>query len=388
MNIGVFFGSRNPEHDVSIITGEFIISELRKLGHNVVPVYISKEGYWYISDEIGFLKFFRSAKLNFKDYGKLYLDLEHSQGKLVFKKKGFFPKQYNVDLAFPAFHGAYGEDGTIQGMFEIFDVPYVGCGVVSSAIAMDKVLTKLFYQRFQIPTTDFLYFDIEDWGKEKQKILQDCASRLGWPVFVKPATLGSSIGIARVENNGDLEMAIEVAFKYCRMVLVEKTVQNLKDLTCAVIGNSNPRPSLIQQSAFKDQLFSYADKYLNEGGAQLGNAASNIIIPADVPEKITKEIRELSVKIFKLFRCSGTARVDFLYDDKEQKYYANEINTLPGTLYHHLWKASRLEMSALLGELIDLAVEKHKDKSNFISSFQSDILRYANSAKLKIKGDG
>ena len=386
MNIGVFFGSRSPEHDVSIITGEFIISELKKLGHNISAVYIGKDGQWYCNEELDSFKFFKEqGELHLKNYNKIFLDLEKSKGKIVLKEKGAFGKEYIFDLAFPAFHGSYGEDGTIQGLFEIFNVPYVGCDVASSAITMDKILTKQFYKELGIPTVDFIYFDHLDWQKDRNAIIQKSITELSWPVFVKPPKFGSSIGINKATNKNELEAAIEVALHYGNRVLIEKGVANLKDLTCALLGNENPKVSLVQESLFTDEIFSYEDKYIVEGGTQLGNATSNLVIPANIPENITKEIQELSIKIFKELGCSGTSRVDFLYDQVAKKLYSTEVNTLPGTLYNHLWKASGIEMKDLLSELISLALEKNKKANGLVKTFQSNILEFANSVKLKIK---
>ena len=397
MNIGVFFGSRSPEHEVSIITGELIISELKKLGHTVVPVYLSKEGKWFVSEELGTLKFFTGGGLEEREkYGKIFLDIESSKDKLVFKKngstkltiKGLKRKEYIIDLAFPAFHGRNGEDGTIQGLFEIFNVPYVGCDVASSAITMDKVLTKLLCERFGIPTADFIYFEAGDWIMRKTEFLDNAEKKLGWPVFVKPARLGSSIGIAKAKDKKELEFAIEVALKYDDKVLVEKAIENLADITCCVIGGANPKASLIQEAVFGSDLFSYEDKYLEDGGAQLGNAKQKLVIPADIGAELTEKIRMLSVEIFKKFGCSGIARIDFLLDRKSGKHYVTEINTLPGTLYHHLWKASGLEIGELIKELIKTAEVRHKKKELLINSFESDLLKFANSVKLNMKNEG
>ena len=401
MNIGVFFGSRSPEHEVSIITGELIISELKKLGHTVVPVYLSKEGKWFVSEELGALKFFtgglalRSLGEGGENYGKIYLDIESSKGKMVFRKngstkltiKGFKRKEYIIDLAFPAFHGRNGEDGTIQGLFEIFNVPYVGCDVTSSAITMDKVLTKLLCERFGIPTADFIYFDLSEWNIRKSELLDNAEKELDWPVFVKPARLGSSIGIAKAKDKKELEFAIEVALKYDDKVLVEKAVENLADITCCVMGGESPKASLIQEAVFGSDLFSYEDKYLEDGGAQLGNAKQKLVIPADIGAELTEEIRRLSVEVFKKFGCSGIARVDFLLDRKSGQYYVGEINTLPGTLYHHLWKASGMEIGEVIKELIKTAEVRHKKKELLINSFESDLLKFANSVKLNMKND-
>ncbi|MDO8664363.1 MAG: D-alanine--D-alanine ligase family protein [Candidatus Liptonbacteria bacterium] len=392
MNIGVFFGSRSPEHDVSIITGELIISELKKLGHTVVPVYLDKNGRWFVSEELGALKFFTGGPARagggtekMENYGKVYLDIEASKRELVFKKKGFGGKEYVVDLAFPAFHGRNGEDGTIQGLFEIFNVPYVGCDVASSAITMDKVITKLLCERFGIPTADFIYFESGEWDTQKSQLLDNAERKLSWPMFVKPARLGSSIGITKAKNSKELEFAIEVALKYDDKVLVEKAVENLADITCCVIGSESPKVSLLQEAVFGSDLFSYEDKYLEDGGAQLGNAKQKLVIPADIGAQLTEEIRRSSAEIFKRFGCSGIARVDFLLDRKSGKYYVSEINTLPGTLYHHLWKASGVEIGALIKELIKTAEERYKKKERLINSFESDLLKFAGSIKLKMK---
>ncbi len=383
MNIGVFFGSRSPEHDVSIITGEFIISGLKKLNYNITPVYLDKQGRWFLGEELDKLSFFKDGG----DLNKLkpyYLDLEKSVGKMVFKQKGLLGKEIEIDLAFPAFHGQNGEDGTIQGLFELCNISYVGCDVASSAIAMDKVLTKEFYLAHNIPTTKFVNFLADEFKNNKEKILQKITD-LKYPLFIKPARLGSSIGITKAKDKSELEQAIEVAMHYENKILVEEGVENLMDVTCAVLGNENPKASVLQESLFGDDLFSYEDKYLEEGGAQLGNAEDKLKIPARLDENITKQTQELAIKIFKLFGCSGTTRVDFLYNKQENKMYANEINTLPGTLYHHLWKKSGVEFEELLEQLIKLAQEKYKVKKDLTSSFESKILDQANSLKLKQK---
>lgn len=387
-NIGVFFGSKSPEHDISIITGQLIMSGLKGLGYPVIPVYLSKKGEWLLGEELGILKTFTDPqkKISAKELGRYYLDLENSVGKLVFKKKGLGGRAVQIDLAFPAFHGRFGEDGTIQGLFEIFGLPYVGCDVTSSALTMDKILTKQFYQGQGIATTNFMFYDRPAWLTRKSEILNKVQKKLQWPVFVKPARLGSSIGVAKAKTMKDLEFAIEVALQYDERFLVEESIEDLMDVTVAVLGNENPRASLLQESVFTDELFSYEEKYLKEGGAQLGKAVSNIVIPARLDAVTTQEIQNAGIKIFQLFGCSGIARVDFLYDKKTRKIYANEVNTLPGTLYHHLWEKSGVNLGELLQELLRLAWERHLAKKKSISTFNSELLRRLHSAKLRTKG--
>jgi D-alanine-D-alanine ligase len=387
MNVGVFFGGKSPEHDVSIITGQLVISELRKMKYEVTPVYFGKDGEWYISEELGNLKFFEDENKEKKlvEAEKYELDLEASNNKLVFKKKGLLGKTVEIDLAFPAFHGSNGEDGTIQGMFELFNIPYVGCDVPSSAIAYDKILTKIFYKSLDIPTTKFLDFSKSDWWNDKNGILNKIKVTLKFPLFIKPPKLGSSIGISKAKNDQELEFGIEVALHYGEKVLVEEGVGNLADITCCIIGNEKPTASLIQESVFESELFNFDEKYLKDGGAQLGNNQDGIIIPARLNDETTKNIQEMAKKIYLSVGCSGIARVDFLYDKVAKELFANEINPMPGTVYHHLWKASGLELNELLQKLLDFSKERHAEKNKIKFTFDSDVLKFANSVKLKIK---
>ncbi len=383
MTIGVFFGSRSPEHDVSIITGQLIISGLKKLGYSVVPVYLDKQGRWLLGEELGELKSFTTSKIDLDKFQNYNLDLEESRGKLVFKKKGLGGKTVTVDLAFPAFHGSNGEDGTIQGLFEIFSIPYVGCDVASSAVTMHKTLTKLMLKASDIPTAEFKNYTKSDWDRDHNKILAEVESTLAFPVIIKPPLLGSSIGIVKAASRTELEQGIETAFFYGNEILVEDCVENLMDITCAVLGNSEPQASLLQESAISQDILSYQDKYLTDGGTQLGKSASGMIIPARIDEDTTKSIQETAIRAFKALRCSGIARVDFLFDRQAKKFFVSEINTLPGTLYHHLWAQSGIELDSLLKKLIELAAEAHEQKNRYATVFESDLLKMAGGIKLR-----
>ncbi|MFA4930788.1 MAG: D-alanine--D-alanine ligase family protein [Patescibacteria group bacterium] len=383
--IGVFFGSRSPEHDVSIITAQLIISALKGMNKEVVPVYLSKKGEWYVGDEMGEIGFFtrEGVEDRLENLGGYFLDLS-IVGKMRLVKTGLFKKLIDIDLAFPSFHGLNGEDGTAQGLFELIGLPYVGCDVAASALTMDKVLTKMIYRSAGFPTVEFVYFTGHEWKANQTDILVECQGKLGWPLIIKPARLGSSIGITKVKDRDSLLQAIEVALHYDDKVIVERCIEDLMDITCAVLGDGeNIVSSLIQESTFASELFTYEEKYLKEGGSQLGKAESKIIIPARLDVKTTDEIRQMSAQIFKLFGCAGIARVDFLYDRANNKYYANEINTLPGTLYHHLWKKSGVSLEELLSELIDLAKKRQINKAKITSVFESSILQKMKGSKVK-----
>lgn len=386
-NIGVFFGSGSVEHDISIITANLIINGLKGLGYSVTPVYITKQGKWMLGEELSNLKLFSDPNKKAEDessFAEYYIDLEESVGKMVFKKKGIFGKSITIDLAFPALHGTYGEDGTIQGLFEMFGLPYVGCGVPASSIAMDKVLTKQMYIVNNIPTTKFIHFFKKDWDEDKNKVINSVKQTLKFPVFIKPVHLGSSIGIGKVKDEKELEQKIEVAMYYDHKVIVEEAVENLMDVTCCVIGNNSPKASLLQESVYTEDLFDFNDKYISDGGAQTGKAQNKMVIPARVDTQLTKKIQDTAVQVYKAVECTGIARVDFLLDKQTKMFYANEINPLPGTLYHHLWKASGVELNELLKLLIQFAEEKYKEKRSVNFSFESSVLKGFGGGKGKL----
>ena len=383
-NIGVFFGSGSPEHDISIITGELIVAGLKGLNYSVTPVYITKTGKWMLGEELGDLKLFTDPNNKIEDnkkYYEYYLDLEESVGKMVFRRKGLMSRIITIDLAFPALHGSYGEDGKIQGLFEMFGVPYVGCEVPASAIAMDKALTKQMMLVNNIPTAKFIVFTKREWQEQSQN-LKSKILNLKWPVFVKPVHLGSSIGISKVKDKDgkDLENKIEVALHYDDKVLVEEAVENMMDVTCCVIGNEDLRASELQESVFASDLFDFEAKYI-EGG-QLGKGQNSFIIPARLDAQITLAIKETAKQVFRILGCTGIARVDFLFDKQAKKFYANEVNPLPGTLYHHLWKASGLELDQLLQELIKFAEERYEKKRQVNYTFESSVLKNLRGNKL------
>jgi D-alanine-D-alanine ligase len=386
MNIGVFFGSGSVEHDISIITAEMIIAGLKGLNFQVTPVYITKTGRWMLGEELGNLKMFSDPNRKVEEqeqYQEYFLDMQESVGKMVFKKKGIMGKEIIIDLAFPALHGTYGEDGTIQGLFEMFGIPYVGCGVPASAISMDKALTKIMMRDAGIPTTKFVYFYKADWEKDKAAVIQNIKNNLIWPVMVKPAHLGSSIGIGKAKDDKELEQKVEVAAYYDNKIVVEEMVEDLMDVTCCLIGNENPRASELQESLYSLDLFSFEDKYLKDGGAQTGKSQRSVVIPARLSAETAKAVKDTAEKVYKLLECSGIARVDFLINRGKNEFFANEVNPLPGTLYHHLWQASGVELPELLKELIRFAKENHEEKRQVNFSFESSVLTRLNGSKFK-----
>lgn len=380
LNIGVFFGSRSPEHDVSIITAQLVIGALKQSDkYNVVPVYIGKKGKWFISDKLGDIGFFRKSEFEkeLDKTGDFLLDLDASKGFLKFQQKRKMFSRSNsiiIDVAFPAFHGSFGEDGTIQGLFEILNVPYAGCGVLASALAMDKIMSRKILEKEGFLVVDNFWFHKDEFEKRnKEEIFKEIEQKLPYPLFVKPNRLGSSIGISLVNNQKELDFAIEVVFQFDDKVIVEEAVQNLIEVNCAVIGNDDLTVSLPEQPSYKQEFQTFEEKYLTKGGTIKKGAKKNII-PAPLPKEKLEEIQNLSKKAYRLIGCSGISRVDFLVDSKTMDIYINELNTLPGTLQFHLWEASGMTKLELANKLISFALERFNKNKKNIYTFGSNLL--------------
>lgn len=386
--IGVFFGGQSPEHEISVITGEFVIAELQKKGLKVVPVYVGKKGNWYSSDEIGKLSFFKGDyEAILSKQTEYFLDIPASQKKLVLKEqKAFGAKSITIDFAFPTFHGMYGEDGTAQGLYEFFRVPYAGCGVYTSSVAIDKGITKKTLSQLGVNTTKFVVLEKQNYNAESA--LAEIKSKLGMPLFVKPARAGSSIGISKVKSYETLSDALDLAFHYDSKIVVENSVENIVDLTCAALRhNETVIASEIQESKFASDLFDFSGKYLEDGGAQTGNATSNLVIPASVNPEITMEVKRITKMLFEELHANGTMRVDFLLNKETGELYANEINTLPGTLYHHLWDKTGIKIGEVLDAMITDGMNRWNLTDRMAVNFKTDVLNAANSMKLQHKKD-
>lgn len=389
--VGVVFGGKSPEHDVSIITGMLVVSGLRKLDIPVVPIYIGTDGAWCCGNELFETEFLKSVHT-----ADLYplqgwtVDTRHRRPVLTLTKRPtFFTRRQRktIDIVFPAMHGPFGEDGTLQGLCEFLGVPYTGCGVLGSSVAMNKVLTKRFFQANGTQTTPFVHFTKTQWSDNKQAELTRVVDALTFPLFVKPANGGSSIGISRVASRDALEHAIVTALAYDTECIVENAVVAVRDVTCCVreLPDGTLQPSLLQESQFtSSDFFSYEEKYLEGNRKQAGTQGSekHIQIPAQVPDSATKQMQELACTIFGDLRLSGIGRVDFLYDTKNDVVYANEINPLPGTLYHHLWKATGVDLQTVLSDLLLVALRSNEERTAKGTYFASPILTSIHGNKL------
>ena len=378
-NIGVIFGGRSVEHEVSVITGMQIIENMDKSKYNPIPIYITKDGK-FLSGES--LKNFKSYKdQDFHDGVEVFFKPEYGNKNLYYVKhnpKKLFKAEYDsvevyekIDAIFFALHGTFGEDGCTQGLFELMGMPYTGCGVMSAAVGMDKVIMRKVFESEDIPMTKYKYFYREEL-KNLKGLIEKCKD-LNFPLFVKPANLGSSIGISRVENALDLSKALEVAAHYDRKIIVEEAVVNPREINVAVLGYEDDlRVSAAEEPlGFKD-LLKYEDKYVSGSkGAKSSQKHQNKKLPAELKPELEKEIKELAKKAFSAIDGAGVARIDFLVDG--DKAYVNEINTLPGSIAFYLYEVDGLMIKDLITRLIELGKERHSERAANNYSIDSNL---------------
>lgn len=373
--IAVIFGGRSAEHDVSIITAHTpIIQSLLATGQfNVLPIYIAKDGSWYSDVAMNDLGYFRQGNIEDKLQKQKKVQLSFDGGLNVVLP-GLFSKMVHVDVVFPAMHGTFGEDGSLMGLLRMAGVPFVGCDLFASAVAMDKVLTKQVIVAEGIPVVPYVWFTKHDWETNK-KVLTEKISELPYPLFVKPVHLGSSIGITKVKKKSELENAIEVALHYDDKVLVEEGVENLIEVTLPIMGNDELRVAGIERALNKTEFFDFNDKYLS-GGKKTGSAQERYSeIPANIDADLAKCVEDLGKRTYRALGCSGVARVDMLIEGAARRVYVNEVNTLPGSLYHHNWKAVGVSGVELVTKLVALAEERFDARQNITYTFNSDILK-------------
>lgn len=376
--VGVIFGGRSVEHDVSIITAHIpIIQSLKASGQfDVWPIYIAKNGSWYSHPAMGNLEFFKRSDFDKYLAKQKKIQLLFDRGlKIVWP--AVISKIVNIDIVFPAMHGTFGEDGSLMGLLRMANVPFVGCDLSASAVCMDKALTKQILCSQAIPIVPYVWFTKADWEADKFKIEQKIAE-LKWPLFVKPVHLGSSIAVSKVRKQSELENAIEVAFHYDDKVLVEESIENLIEATLPIIGYKKLQLAQIERPLNKTEFFNFSDKYLSENkkGAGVNNEYSEI--PANIDKNLAEQIKELGIKVYRILGCFGISRIDFLIDGSSEKIYVNEVNTLPGSLYYHNWRKSGVSAVELVTKLIALAEERFISQRNIVYTFQSDILKKAN----------
>lgn len=396
IKVGVFFGGKSVEHEISVITMSQAISSLNPDKYEIVPIYISKQGVMYTGEDLLDLYSFKDMDVLLKRCYKVCVVNDGKGVKVMRCPAPFIGRRVlnTIDVAFPIVHGTNVEDGTMAGFLNLLDIPYVGPDIMASSIGMDKILMKKVLKESGLPVVDYVSFFSMEYIKDEEKIQKEIKEKLRFPVIVKPGNLGSSVGIKKANNESELVEAIEFAMEFSDRIIVENAVENLKEINCSVIGNIvDSETSVCEEPFFSDEILSYADKYMGgsksnkgvgiKGGAKgiagakaggKGMAVSDKKLPADISDEKRDEIQKLTKETFKVLGCSGVARVDFLMDKKTENVYVNEINTIPGALSYYLWEATGKSFEKELDELIDIALKRHREREKLTFSYNQNIL--------------
>jgi D-alanine-D-alanine ligase len=381
LRVGVLYGGRSGEHEVSLASAASVFANLDRTRYEPVPIRIEKDGRWALADKPPAVMIagdvIEQARLEAarpaREGREVHFVARPSEETILSIDR---PRRTNgdlpaatvtglaLDVIFPMLHGPYGEDGTIQGLLELANVPYVGAGVLASAVGMDKAAMKVQFAGRGLPLCPYRVVLRHEWRADAGKVGADLENALQYPMFVKPANLGSSVGISKVKTNADLAPAMELAGSFDRKIVVEAAVPNAREIECAVLGNDDPEASVPGEIIPSREFYDYEAKYLDEG--------SKAVIPADLPKKVADLVRRLSIEAFKAIDAAGMSRVDFLLERGSNKLFVNEVNTIPGfttiSMFAKLWAASGVEYPALLDRLIALAVQRHAEKQQLRTS--------------------
>jgi D-alanine-D-alanine ligase len=372
IKVGVIFGGPSVEHEVSVISAIQAMNNIDIDKYDIVPIYITKEGTWYTGNILKDIENYKNMDI-IKKYAKKVSLIRNDNRFILQKVRGLFREVDDIDVAFPIVHGYGVEDGTLAGYLSTIGIPYVGSNTLGGAIAQDKVVMKQVFAATKLPIVDYTWFYDSEYNLNHTQILKD-VKKIGYPVIVKPASLGSSVGISYVKDADELDKSIKDAIQYDNKIVVEKAVPNLLEVNCSVVGNYEFQDtSAIEEVMSHNDFLTYADKYEGKGKTK-GMASASRIIPANISEDMTKKVEEISKSAFKAVNLSGVARIDFLINNKTKEIYINEINSIPGSLSFYLWTPKGKKYSQLLDELITLAIKDYKNKENKVNSFDTNLL--------------
>ena len=366
--VAVLFGSRSVEHEVSIVKAMQIFESIDRDKYEVIPVYIDKQGKWNVGKDLDKLESYKNLELVSKNKLVEFRMPSRVEENSLLPVSSFLRGSLKIDVVFPAIHGTYGEDGTLQGMLELAGIPYVGCGVTASAVGMDKVIQKALFEKEGMATVRYWWFTRVEWIEKKRKLIEEIEKKLGYPVCVKPANLGSSVGINMAKNRNELEWAVDVAKEFDRKILVEEGLVGIDEINVSVMGVDKLEVSVCEQPIKGGKVLTYEDKYM-KGGKTKGMASLSRLVPAPIEPRLTKKIQQYALTAFRAVGGSGISRIDFLVDIKKEKVYINEINTLPGSLAFYLWEKSGYPFPRLLDKLIDFAFERFEKNKQTQFSF-------------------
>lgn len=389
LNLAVIFGGKSVEHEISIISALQAIAAVNRQKYNLVPIYISKQGIWHTGDKLLKLKNYQDLDTLLNKTYKISIDQNDSAHKIYYTSFPLYKRSIKIDVVLPIIHGSFGEDGGLQGILNAMNIPYVGCGTLASAIAMDKITTKALMRNVGINVLDYLDFYSSNWINSKIQVITQIKSKFSFPLIVKPSNLGSSIGVTIANNDQQLEDAMDLAARMSQRIMVEPKIVNLREINCAVLGDRDGvEISACEEPIRSDQILSYEDKYARgkktgkmPGGIKTGAnhvengmASAERKIPADLSKEMENTIKEMAEKAFISLDCNGVARIDFLLNHSNNEIYLCELNTIPGSLSFYLWEPLGKGFSSLIDDLIYLALKRHREDNNLIQSYAKNIL--------------
>lgn len=393
IKVGVIFGGESVEHEVSIISAIQAMHKMDKEKYDIIPIYITKDREWYTGEVLKDIETFKDMNL-LKKYAKNVV-LYFKKGRFVLQSKGFLKREVNdIDLAFPIVHGTNVEDGVLQGYLQSIGIPFVGSDIYASVVGQDKVYMKQIFKQEELPITSYVWFYDSEYLEDSDKILSKIEKELTYPVIVKPATLGSSVGINRAKNKEELQEALEDAIRYDNKIVVEEMVENLTEVNISVLGNyQHATVSEIEEVIPTKDFLTYEDKYIGTGSKKgskykcsKGMVSTNRLIPASIDDKLKEEVRRVAIQANRALGSSGVSRIDFLVDNKKKKVYINEVNSIPGSLAFYLWEPLNKDYTELLDDMINIAIKDYKKRISKVHSFDSNILSGYTGGSKGLKG--
>ena len=375
-NVGVFFGGRSTEHEISVISASQAMSAINKDKYYVTPIYISKQGKWYTGEALLDIANYKDIPSLLKKVEEVYMAPQYGDYNLYRVKKPMFGSAVltTLDVVIPVLHGTNCEDGIFEGVLETIGIPYAGCNTLSSANGMDKITMKMILHACDIPVVDYVWFTDKQWFSQRDALIEKIEGKLGYPVIVKPANLGSSVGIGRAVNREQLIEKIDGAEIYSTRIIVEHMVEELQEINCSVLGDCDEyRTSVCEEPIKSGEILSYEDKYMGGSKGAKGMQASQKRIPAELPDEVTKRIQFLAGETFRVLSCHGVSRVDVIIDRSNGNIYVNEINTIPGSLSFYLWEATGIPFDKLMDTLVDLALKRKRESGMKTVSYDHNI---------------
>ncbi len=391
-NIAVFYGCRSVEHEVSIISAVQAMRAISREKYEVTPIYVTKEGVMRTGKALFDIESYKDMTSLYKSTDEVTVIKTDSGVVMRYFNSGLFSKKKDVklDLAFPIVHGTNCEDGAMAGLFEFLGLPYISCDILSAAVGMDKAVFKSVLKQNGLPCLDCVSFRARRYRLDREAVINEIAEKIGFPLIIKPINLGSSVGISKVNDISELSGAIELSLSFADTVLAERAISPLREINCSVIGDADEcEASACEEPFMHDEILSYKDKYL--GGTKSGEASKGMAslgrkIPADISKEKEQEIKSLSCDIFKALGCSGVVRIDFLMNSKTGEVFANEINTIPGSLAFYLWEASGLKYTDMIDKLVSIAFRRQRMRDNLTYTIDTNILSGASFGAKGAKG--